>query len=71
MEQEINIMPSQGELERQFEYVNSLIEQHRSSAIAKVNIEALQTSWEVGQYISRQLMSASWAQKLSANWPIT
>ena len=57
-------MPSQGELERQFEYVNLLIEQHRLSAIAKVNIEALQTSWEVGQYISKQLKSASWGAKI-------
>ena len=57
-------MPSQGELERQFEYVNLLIEQHRSSAIAKVNMEALRTSWEVGQYISQQLKSASWGAKI-------
>ena len=39
--QEITITPNQNELEKQFEYVNSIIEQHRSSAIAKVNTEAL------------------------------
>ena len=51
-------------MELQFEYVNSLIEQHRSSAIAKVNIEALLTNWEVGQYISQQLKSAHWGAKV-------
>ena len=42
--QEITITPNQNELEKQFEYVNSIIEQHRSSAIAKVNTEALLTN---------------------------
>ena len=51
-------------LEQQFEYVNSLIERHRSSAIAKVNMEALLTNWEVGQYISQQLKSAQWGAKV-------
>ena len=37
MKQEITITPNQIELEKQFEYVNSIIEQHHSSAIAKVN----------------------------------
>ena len=48
MKDEITIAPNQSELEQQFEYINSLIEQHRSSAIAKVNVEALLTNWEVG-----------------------
>jgi len=64
MEQEVTIIPSQTELEKQFEYVNSLIEQHRSLAIAKVNTEALLTNWEVGQYISIQLKSARWGAKV-------
>lgn len=51
MKQEITITPNQIELEKQFEYVNSIIEQHRSSAIVKVNTEALLTNWEIGQYI--------------------
>ena len=51
MENNITIIANLAELEQQFEYVNSLIEQHRSSAIAKVNMEALLTNWEVGQYI--------------------
>ena len=44
MKQEITITPNQNELEKQFEYVNSLIEQHRSSAITEVNTEALFTN---------------------------
>ena len=64
MEQEVTIIPSQTELEKQFEYVNTIIEQHRSLAIAKVNTEALLTNWEVGQYISMQLKSARWGAKV-------
>ena len=64
MEKDITIIPNLTQLEKQFEYVNSLIEQHRSSAIAKVNLEALQTNWEVGQYISQQLKSAQWGAKV-------
>lgn len=64
MEKDITIIPNLTQLEKQFEYVNSLIEQHRSSAIAKVNMEALQTNWEVGQYISLQLKSAHWGAKV-------
>ena len=64
MKQEITIIPNQIELEKQFEYVNSIIEQHRSSAIAKVNTEALQTNWEIGQYISMQLKSSAWGAKV-------
>ncbi len=64
MEKDITIIPNLAELEQQFKYVNSLIEQHRSSAIAKVNMEALLTNWEVGQYISQQLKSAHWGAKV-------
>ena len=64
MKQEITITPNQIELEKQFEYVNSIIEQHRSSAIAKVNTEALLTNWEIGQYISMQLKSSAWGAKV-------
>ncbi len=64
MEKDITIIPNLTQLEKQFEYVNSLIEQHRSSAIAKVNMEALQTNWEVGQYISQQLKSTHWGAKV-------
>ena len=64
MKQELSIAPNQVELEKQFEYVNSIIEQHRSTAITKVNIESLLTYWEVGQYISMQLNSSHWGTKV-------
>ncbi len=64
MKRDITIISNLAELEQQFEYVNSLIEQHRSSAIAKVNMEALLTNWEVGQYIYQQLKSARWGDKV-------
>ena len=55
---------TQNELEKQFEYVNSLIEQHRISAVVNVNVEVLLTSWEVGQYISKQLKYSNWGTKV-------
>ena len=64
MEDGIKIIPSQAELEKQFEFVNSLIERHRSSAVIAVNTEALQMNWEIGQYISAQLKSAQWGTKV-------
>ena len=64
MGKEVTIIPSHTELEKQFEYINTLIEQHRTSAITKVNTEALLTNWEVGQYISQQLKSARWGAKV-------
>lgn len=64
MSKTISTIPNLTKLEQQFEYVNSLIERHRSSAIAKVNMEALLTNWEVGQYIFQQLKSAQWGAKV-------
>lgn len=64
MSNAIPTIPNLTKLEQQFEYVNSLIERHRSSAIAKVNMEALLTNWEVGQYISQHLKSAQWGAKV-------
>ena len=60
MEKNVAIVPNQAELEQQFEFVNSLIERHRSAAVTAVNTEALQMNWEIGQYISLQLASARW-----------
>ena len=51
-------------LVQQFEYVNSIIEKHQYTAIRQVNNEALLTNWEVGQYISVQLKSATWGNKV-------
>lgn len=64
MKQEIIKIPIHSDIEKQFEYINSLIEQHRSSAISKVNTEALLTNWEIGQYISVQLKSSRWGTKV-------
>ena len=63
-DKDIIVIPNEQELEKQFEYVDALIEQHRSSAIAKVNTEAILTNWEVGQYISHRLKSAQWGSKV-------
>lgn len=60
----ITSISERDELTRQFEYVNSLIERHRFSAITKVNIEVLMTSWEVGEYISIQLKTSRWGSKV-------
>jgi len=51
-------------LVQRFEYVNSIIERHQYTAIRQVNNEALLTNWEVGQYISLQLKSATWGNKV-------
>jgi len=64
MERDTTIIPNPSELEHQFEYINSLIEQHRASAIVRVNTESLLMSWEIGQYISGQLKSARWGAKV-------
>lgn len=52
------------ELEKQFAYVDSIINRHRTTAIAKVNVESLLTAWEVGRYISIQLKSSRWGSKV-------
>lgn len=62
MNQNLSILPI--ELEQQFEQINVIIEQHRNTAIAQVNTEALLTNWEVGQYISTQLKSSRWGDKV-------
>lgn len=52
------------ELEKQFAYVDAIINRHRTTAIATVNVESLLTAWEVGQYISVQLKSSRWGSKV-------
>ena len=64
MADNITIVPNQAELERQFAFVNSMIERYRSSAISMVNTAALQMNWEIGQYISMQLKSSKWGAKV-------
>lgn len=48
------------QIEKDFAYIDSLITAHTNSAIAKVNAEALQTYWEIGQYISDKLRLSQW-----------
>ena len=52
------------ELEKQFAYVDAIINRHRTTAIATVNVESLLTAWEVGRYISIQLKSSRWGSKV-------
>ena len=59
------IIPSNSDdFERQFAYVDSIINRHRTTAVATVNMESLLTAWEVGQYISAQLKSSHWGSKV-------
>ena len=61
----VQIIPtSTDDFERQFAYVDSIINSHRTTAIATVNMESLLTAWEVGQYISNQLKSSHWGSKV-------
>jgi len=48
------------QVENEFAYVDAIISVHTNSAIAKVNAEALQTYWEVGQFVSERLRSSEW-----------
>lgn len=52
------------QLQQEFEHVDSIINAHTNAAIAKVNGEALQTYWEIGEYISRHLKDASWGDHI-------
>lgn len=58
------VLTDSSKLQAQFAYVDALINRHRSTAIATVNIQSLLTAWEVGQYISIQLKSAQWGTKV-------
>ena len=61
----VQIIPSNpDDFERQFAYVDSIINKHRTTAIATVNMESLLTAWEVGQFISTQLKSSHWGSKV-------
>ena len=58
------VLTDSSKLQAQFAYVDAIINRHRSTAIATVNIQSLLTAWEVGQYISIQLKSAQWGTKV-------
>ena len=57
-----NIVTVDKQMEQEFAYVDSIINAHTNSAIAKVNAEALQTYWEVGQFVSERLHSSRWGE---------
>lgn len=52
------------DFQKQFAYVDALINKHRTNAIASVNAESLLTVWEVGQYISNQMKTSRWGDKV-------
>ena len=57
-----NIVTVDKQMEQEFAYVDSIINAHTNLAIAKVNAEALQTYWEVGQFVSERLHSSRWGE---------
>ncbi len=52
------------QIEQEFAYVDSIITAHTNAAVAKVNAEALQTYWEVGEYISHHIKESAWGDKV-------
>ena len=58
------IMIDTSDLEKQFAYVDTIINRHYTAAVANVNLESLLTAWEVGQYVSAQLKSSHWGAKV-------
>lgn len=61
MAQNINITKH---IEQELAYVDSIIAAHTNAAVAKVNAEALQTYWEVGEYISHHIKESAWGDKV-------
>lgn len=57
-----NIVKIDTQMEQEFAHVDSIINSHTNSAIAKLNAEALQTYWEVGQFVSDHLHSSRWGE---------
>jgi len=52
------------QIEQEFAYVDSIITAHTNAAVAKVNAEALQTYWEVGEFVSERLKSSAWGDHI-------
>ena len=52
------------DIERQFEFVDTLINKHLDRVVQNINTEMLYTYWEVGQYISERLKSSAWGEKV-------
>ncbi|MBQ3657121.1 MAG: DUF1016 family protein [Bacteroidales bacterium] len=55
------------DIEKQFEFVDTLINRHLDRAVQNINTEMLYTYWEVGQYISERLKSSAWGDKVVAD----
>lgn len=51
-------------VEKDFQQVHDIVVFHRSEVARKVNTEMLQMAWEIGQYISARIKSASWGAKV-------
>ena len=47
----------------QFSEITTLIQQARSNALRAVNTELINLYWQVGEYISRRIATASWGEK--------
>jgi len=62
MAQNLTIISQQ--IEQEFAYVDSIITAHTNAAVTKVNAEALQTYWEVGEYLSRHIKESAWGDKV-------
>lgn len=52
------------EIQHDFACVDAIITAHTNSAIAKANAEALQTYWEVGEYISSRITKSQWGEHI-------
>jgi hypothetical protein len=50
-------------LEPHFIEVVQLIQQARSNAYKAVNVELVNLYWQVGEYISKRVATASWGDK--------
>ena len=51
-------------VEKDFQQVHDIVVFHHSEVARKVNTEMLQMAWEIGQYISARIKSASWGAKV-------
>ena len=62
-DKKVNIQASTP-VEKDFQQVHDIVVFHRSEVARKVNTEMLQMTWEIGQYISARIKSASWGAKV-------
>lgn len=60
----MKVLSTAKQIEQDFAYIDDLISAHSNAAISKVNAEALQTYWEIGQYISIKLSTSQWGANI-------